>query len=174
MACAAVLTLEYLLHFIHGTGLVDTENLRVTQFTTVPDRVLFMRKDDVGHLGHLGVDFNIEWNVELSPLDGNTLQVILQLDVPAFLGLQPIYTVTEAGPRKTLCVLDMNRWCLTMAFRCQGITGGFQNEIPGSGNSSRLTELLIRTNDSQSPTWKKWLLPAQPCIYSLSRYPRWL
>jgi hypothetical protein len=146
----------------------------VTQFTTVPDRVFFMRKNNVGHLGHPGVDFDVERNVELSPLYGNTLQVILQLDVPAFLGLKPIYPVTEAGPRKTLCVLDMNRWRLMMALRCQGITGGFQKEIPGPGNCFRLTDLRIRTNDLRSPTWKKWLLPAPPCIYSLSRYPRWL
>jgi hypothetical protein len=95
MAGTAVLAFEDLLHIVDLRSFGDSEDLRMTELTAVPDCVLLMGEQDAGHTRDLCMDRPVFWRHEGGSLYRDSSQKIFQLDKAICFGLHPIDSVAE-------------------------------------------------------------------------------
>lgn len=98
VAGAAIFTFVDIGHGIFGRALFDSDkNLRMTELAAVPDRMLFMRKDDSRHAFHLWGKTKILLHGKGIPLDGNSGQKINGSYLPCRFSLFPVNPVAKTA-----------------------------------------------------------------------------
>jgi hypothetical protein len=97
MAGAAELSLGNVHHRVFRVApLYDREDVGMTEFASVPDRVFLVGEDDVRHPFHIRVEIEILLHGKRLPRDGNAFEKTFRLDQSQLLGFLPVYAVAEA------------------------------------------------------------------------------
>src|SRR6185369_3512435 len=96
MAHSAVPAFKKIRHSIFRRAFLETDkNIRMTELTSIPDRMFFMGEDDVLHPFHLSLECKILLDLELLLYCRNTLYLICRLHQTLCFGLFPVYSVSK-------------------------------------------------------------------------------
>lgn len=96
VADAAKLAFVNLGHRVFSVTALDADKyLWMTEFTTIPDGMLGMRKDNARHILDLGLESKVLLHDKLFPWNRDALEKIYRLDRAQIFGLFPVDTIAQ-------------------------------------------------------------------------------